>query len=126
MISGRGDIPMVVSAMKLGALDFIEKPFHSCELIARAAGALKSYAERQKEPTELGPLHFPVAEPLSKREQEVLEQFISGASNKEAARTLGISPRTVEDHRSHIMRKVGAKNYADLIRIVMRTMRRSS
>lgn len=126
IISGQGDVPMAVSAMKLGALDFIEKPFHSCELIARVEGALKSYAERQSGSTELGPLHFPGAEPLSKREREVLEQFVSGASNKEAARTLGISPRTVEDHRSHIMRKVGARNYADLIRIVMRTTRHPS
>jgi FixJ family two-component response regulator len=123
IISGRGNITMAVSAMKLGAVDFIEKPFRGCELIARVADALKSYAARHNEPG-LGPLHFPGAEPLSKRELQVLQQFISGASNKEAARALGISPRTVEDHRSHIMKKVGAKNSADLIRIAMRTIRR--
>ncbi len=126
IISGRGDIPMAVSAIKLGAVDFIEKPFRGCELIARVAGALESYAVRQNEPTGLGPLHFPGAEPLSKRELQVLQQFISGASNKEAARALGISPRTVEDHRSHIMKKLGARNSADLIRIVMRTIRHLS
>jgi len=126
VMSGRGDISMVVSAMKLGALDFIEKPFQADELLARISGALQSYAERQAKPAAFGPLHFPGAEPLSKREQEVLEQFFSGASNKEAARILGISPRTVEDHRSHIMRKLGARNYADLIRMLMRPPRHPS
>jgi DNA-binding CsgD family transcriptional regulator len=59
-------------------------------------------------------------------EREVLEQFASGASNKEAGRTLGISPRTIEDHRANIMKKLGARNAADLIRIVMTAAQRAS
>ena len=125
MISGRGDVAMAVAAMKLGALDFIEKPFQSCELLARIAGAIE-FAERQRQkiPSPLGTLYFPGAEPLSKREREVLEQFLSGASTKEVAWTLGISPRTVEDHRSHIMRKLRARSYADLVRIVISSSQR--
>jgi len=121
MISGHGDVAMAVSAMKLGALDFIEKPFQSRELLARVTAAIELHTERQRQetPSPLRTLYFPGAEPLSKREREVLEQFISGASTKEVARALGISPRTVEDHRSHIMRKLRARNYADLVRIVM-------
>jgi DNA-binding CsgD family transcriptional regulator len=64
-------------------------------------------------------LNFPGREPLSRREREVLAQIASGFSNKEAGRALGISPRTIEVHRAHIMEKLGAKNAADLIRIVM-------
>ncbi len=73
-----------------------------------------------------GSLHFPGREPLTRREREVLEQFAAGASNKEAGRTLGISPRTIEDHRANIMKKLGARNAADLIRIVMTAAQRAS
>jgi FixJ family two-component response regulator len=125
MISGRGDVAMAVSAMKLGALDFIEKPFRSCELLPRITRAIEFYAEhkRQETPSALGSLHFPGTEPLSKREQEVLEQLVSGATTKEVARALGISHRTVEDHRSRIKGKLRAKSYVDLIRIVMSASR---
>jgi DNA-binding NarL/FixJ family response regulator len=64
-------------------------------------------------------IHFPGREPMTRREREVLEQFTSGASNKKGGRHLGISPRTIEDHRANIMKKLGARNAADLIRIVM-------
>jgi len=70
-------------------------------------------------------MHFPGREPLTRREREVLEQFTAGASNKEAGRTLGISPRTIEDNRANIMKKLGAKNAADLVRIVMTAQRAS-
>jgi FixJ family two-component response regulator len=126
MISGRGDVAMAVSAMKFGAFDFIEKPFQGGELLARVTAAIEFHAERQRQETSfpLRTLYLPGAAPLSKREREVLEQLISGASTKEIARVLGISPRTVDDHRSHIMEKVGARNFADLIRIVMVPSRR--
>src|SRR4051794_30467073 len=127
MISGRGDIAMAVSAIKNGALDFIEKPFRGGEIVARLNEAIGAFARRQAEnsSTKIGSLHFPGREPLTRREREVLEQFASGASNKEAGRTLGISPRTIEDHRANIMKKLGAKNAADLIRIVMTASRSS-
>src|SRR5260221_6037278 len=127
MISGQGDISMAVSAIKNGALDFIEKPFRGSEIVARLDEAIGAYARRQKQlsGSNVATLHFPGREPLTRREREVLEQFTSGASNKEAGRTLGISPRTIEDHRANIMKKLGAKNAADLVRIVMTAQRAS-
>ena len=119
MISGQGDITMAVSAIKSGALDFIEKPFRGTEIVARLNEAIGAYARRHAQNSSIATLHFPGREPLTRREREVLEQFTSGASNKEAGRTLGISPRTIEDHRANIMKKLGARNAADLVRIVM-------
>jgi FixJ family two-component response regulator len=127
MISGQGDIAMAVSAIKNGALDFIEKPFRGSEIVGRLDEAIEAYERRQAESTtsKIASLHFPGREPLTRREREVLEQFASGASNKEAGRHLGISPRTIEDHRANIMKKLGARNAADLIRIVMTAPRAS-
>jgi FixJ family two-component response regulator len=127
MISGQGDIPMAVNAIKYGALDFIEKPFRGSEIVERLNEAIGAFARRQKENAtpKIGSLHFPGREPLTRREREVLEQFTAGASNKEAGRSLGISPRTIEDHRANIMKKLGARNAADLIRIVMTAARAS-
>jgi FixJ family two-component response regulator len=125
MISGQGDIAMAVSAIKSGALDFIEKPFRGSEIVARLDEAIGAYARRQDSLAKIASLHFPGKEPLTRREREVLEQFASGASNKEAGRHLGISPRTIEDHRANIMKKLGARNAADLIRIVMTAQRHS-
>ena len=125
MISGQGDIAMAVSAIKNGALDFIEKPFRGSEIVARLDEAIEAYARRQAQnaTSRIATLHFPGREPLTRREREVLEQFTAGASNKEAGRHLGISPRTIEDHRANIMKKLGARNAADLVRIVMTTQR---
>jgi FixJ family two-component response regulator len=127
MISGQGDIAMAVNAIKNGALDFIEKPFRGSEIVARLDEAIGAFARRQAESSssKISSLHFPGREPLTRREREVLEQFVSGASNKEAGRQLGISPRTIEDHRANIMKKLGAKNATDLIRIVMSASRDS-
>jgi FixJ family two-component response regulator len=128
MISGQGDISMAVSAIKSGALDFIEKPFRGSEIVARLDEAIEAYARRQAEnnsASRIATMHFPGREPLTRREREVLEQFTAGASNKEAGRHLGISPRTIEDHRANIMKKLGARNAADLVRIVMTTSRQA-
>jgi FixJ family two-component response regulator len=127
MISGQGDIAMAVSSIKNGALDFIEKPFRGSEIVVRLDEAIAAYARRRADNSaaNVGSLHFPGREPLTRREREVLEQFVSGASNKVAGRQLGISPRTIEDHRANIMKKLGARNAADLIRIVMTAARAS-
>jgi len=125
MISGQGDITMAVSAIKNGALDFIEKPFRGSEIVARLDEAIGAYARRKAHSSNIAALHFPGREPLTRREREVLEQFTTGASNKEAGRSLGISPRTIEDHRANIMKKLGARNAADLVRIVMTAQRAS-
>jgi FixJ family two-component response regulator len=121
MISGKGDIAMAVGAVKSGALDFIEKPFRGSEIVALLNDAVGAYARRQTDDSasKTSSLNFPGREPLTRRERDVLEQFVSGLSNKEAGRQLGISPRTIEDHRANIMKKLGAKNATELIRIVM-------
>jgi FixJ family two-component response regulator len=122
VISGQGDIPMAVEAIKNGALDFIEKPFRGPAVVDQIKGAIDAWRNRQSTGTASpGParLQFPGREPLTPREQDVLSEIVAGASNKEAGRKLGISPRTIEVHRARLMEKLGAKNVADLIRIVM-------
>jgi FixJ family two-component response regulator len=121
MISGKGDIPMAVEAIKHGALDFIEKPFRGSTVSASVQAAIAARSRRSVN----GLPEFPGRKPLTKREGEVLTQLVTGASTKEAAAQLGISPRTIEIHRAHIMGKLGAKNIADLVRIVMSERRRS-
>jgi len=121
MMSGQGDIAMAVDAIKNGALDFIEKPFRGSDVVARVEAAIEVRAQRDTGNGSGDPqrFYFPGREPLSRREQDVLAQIVGGASNKEAGRKLGISPRTIEVHRAHLMQKIGARNAADLIRIVM-------
>ncbi len=119
IMSGSGDIPMAVEAIKNGALDFIQKPFKGSAIVKRVREAIEAQASRRAKPLPSQALHFPGREPLSRREQEVLACLMAGASNKEAGRQLGISFRTVEVHRARIMEKLGAKNATDLMRIVM-------
>jgi FixJ family two-component response regulator len=121
IISGQGDIPMAVDAIRHGALDFIEKPFSGTAVAARVRDAIAAWRFRMHEQPAADPvsLEFAGRKPLTRREGEVLAQLLTGASNKEVARQLGISPRTIEIHRAHIMGKLGAKNAADLVRIVM-------
>jgi two-component system, LuxR family, response regulator FixJ len=121
IISGQGDIPMAVDAIKNGALDFIEKPFNADTVVSRVREAIEAW-ERRKEArggSDVLSIAFPGRDSLTPREREVLAQIAAGASNKEAGRHLGISPRTIEVHRARIMEKLGAKNAADLVRIVM-------
>jgi two-component system response regulator FixJ len=120
IISGQGDIPMAVEAIKNGALDFIEKPFDAETVVERVRNAIAAWEKRGTTATnELLSTNFPGRNLLTPRELEVLAQIASGASNKEAGRELGISPRTIEVHRARIMEKLGAKNAADLVRIVL-------
>ncbi len=118
IISGQGDIPMAVEAIRNGAFDFIEKPFDADTVVARVREGIE--AQRNKGAPANGETgSFPGAELLTRREREVLGRITAGASNKDAGRELGISPRTVEVHRARIMEKLGAKNAADLVRIVL-------
>jgi FixJ family two-component response regulator len=121
IMSGRGDIAMAVEAIKSGALDFIEKPFRGSDIVLSIREAIEANTRHFARTNASGALtfNFPGREPLTRREQAVLGCLVSGASNKEMARQLGISPRTIEVHRARIMEKIGAKNAADLIRIVM-------
>lgn len=121
MISGRGDIAMAVAAIKGGALDFIEKPFRGEDVVTRVEEAIAAEQRRRAEqrPPERTQFYFPGSEPLTAREQEVLARLVTGATNKEAGRQLGISHRTIEIHRARIMEKLGAKSVADLMRIAL-------
>lgn len=120
IISGQGDIPMAVESIKNGAFDFIEKPFDAETVVNRVREAIEATA-RQQSRAGLGDqlAQFPGSDQLTSREREVLNLIAGGASNKEAGRQLGISPRTIEVHRARIMEKLGAKNAADLVRIVL-------
>ncbi|MEP3233859.1 MAG: response regulator [Hyphomicrobiales bacterium] len=115
IISGQGDIPMAVEAIKAGAHDFIEKPFDSDKIIERVNDGIAKFAAKDR----AGAPSFPGADLLTTRESEVLKLIAAGASNKEAGLDLTISPRTIEVHRARIMEKLGAKNAADLVRIVL-------
>jgi two-component system, LuxR family, response regulator FixJ len=122
IISGQGDIAMAVDAMRHGALDFIQKPFDAAAIVAQVRDAMLAWERRSENGNALG-REFPGHAQLTAREYEVLERIAQGLSNKEAGRELGISPRTVEVHRARIMEKLGARNAADLMRIVLRGSR---
>lgn len=120
IISGQGDIPMAVAAIKQGAHDFIEKPFDGTVVVDHIEKILE--AARNKPETGQSALanwSFPRADTLTPRERDVLLQITQGASNKEAGQHLAISPRTIEVHRARIMEKLKARNTADLVRIVL-------
>lgn len=116
VISGQGDIPMAVSAIKLGAVDFIQKPFDADTVVASVRDSLAALARHSGN---RDAAEFPGSDLLTPRERDVLREITAGASNKEAGRILGISPRTIEVHRARIMEKLGARNAADLVRIVL-------
>ncbi|HEY2134723.1 MAG TPA: response regulator [Xanthobacteraceae bacterium] len=121
VISGRADIPRAVEAIKRGACDFFEKQQGTDVIVARVRAAIDAWTHRKQDadaPDHV-PHDFPGSAALTPREHEVLTQIVACASNKEAAKKLGISRRTVEIHRAHIMHKLGAKNSVDLIRIVL-------
>jgi FixJ family two-component response regulator len=121
IISGQGDIPTAVETIRNGALDFIEKPPCSNEMIRRVKAAIATLKQLQNESpcAKISSLHIPGSEPLTRREREVLARLAVGASNKEAARQLGLSSRTIEGHRANIMKKVGVRNAAELIHRVL-------
>jgi FixJ family two-component response regulator len=118
VISAQADIPMAVDAIRHGALDFVEKPFNADSVVARVNEAVAAWLRRNEDDPKGLPF-FQGRDALTPREREVLGRIANGASNKEAGRTLGISPRTIEVHRARIMEKLGAKNAADLVRIVL-------
>jgi two-component system, LuxR family, response regulator FixJ len=117
LISGHGDIPMAVEGIKLGAYDFIEKPFSMDMLLNQLKSAITKQAKKDQSSGDLDLGHIG-GSLLTPREREVLREIATGASSKEAGRILGISPRTVEVHRARIMDKLGARNAADLMRII--------
>jgi two-component system, LuxR family, response regulator FixJ len=115
LITGHGDIVMAVSAMKAGAVDFLEKPFEAHALLAAIERALR-VRPGETLAVDAGTAHR-LLEKLTDREHEVLDHLVSGKSNKETAAKLAISSRTVEFHRAHIMEKTGAKGLPELVRL---------
>ncbi len=116
IITGHGDVPLAVEAMKLGAADFVEKPFDDERLIGVVQAALAG-APREADPSnEIGAR---VAS-LSSRERQVLDGLVAGLSNKAIARVHDISPRTVEVYRANLMAKMQAASLSDLVRMAMR------
>jgi two-component system response regulator FixJ len=116
LVSGHGDIPMAVQAMKDGAFDFLQKPFRDQELIDRINGALKLDAENRASVDRLADLKAR-EESLTPREREVLALVVDGKANKVIAIDLGLSERTVEIHRANVMEKMGARSVAHLVKM---------
>ena len=121
VLSGRGDVPSAVEAIKNGACDFIEKQMDAGSIVEHVRKAIDAWASRyQKDETsEIKWRRFPGRVRLTSREIDVLSQITLGAPNKVAAENLGISKRTIETHRRNIMKKLGAKNVVHLLRMVM-------
>lgn len=112
MITAHGDIEMAIQAVRMGAYDFIEKPFKNDKLLA-------TVLEAEKVLTELTELRDRV-DSLTERQKETMRYLIEGMATKDIALKLGLSPRTVEIHRAFVMSKMNAKSVADLLRISMR------
>jgi two-component system, LuxR family, response regulator FixJ len=118
VITGHGDIQLAVEAMKLGAVDFLEKPFDDEVLLASVKSALGQVEKAEKRETERAELSKRIAT-LSVREREVLEGLVAGKPNKIIAYDLGISPRTVEIYRAHVMTKMNAGSLSELVRMAL-------
>ena len=118
VITGHGDVPLAVEAMKLGAADFIEKPFDDDQLIASVRAALSQGEDVAKRKAEVADISGKLAA-LSNRERQVLEGLVAGKANKVIAFDLGISPRTVEIYRANLMTKMAANSLSDLVRMAM-------
>ena len=118
IITGHGDVPLAVKAMKAGAVDFIEKPFKDeviLDCIRRALALDERVRRQQSSAAEVRALMAR----LTPREREVLEQLVIGQSNKVIAFELGISPRTVEIHRARVMEKMRAQSLSHLVRMAL-------
>jgi two-component system response regulator FixJ len=120
VITGHGDVPLAVEAMKIGAFDFLEKPFDDDVLLASVQTALNKQASENKRQAERTEIESRLAA-LSNRERDVLQGLVAGHANKRIAFDLGISPRTVEIYRANLMTKMQAASLSDLVRMAMIT-----
>lgn len=117
-ITGHGDVPVAVGAMKAGAVDFIEKPFEEAALLRSIERAIRLSQENRHRDAEVEETLERVAH-LTARERDVMTRLAEGKQNKVIAIELGISPRTVEIHRARVMEKMHAANLSDLVRAVL-------
>ncbi len=118
IVTGHGDLPMAVKAMKAGAIDFIEKPYDDEEILSSVRDALSRGAEQRANAATAAAVQTNIAK-LTPREREVLEQVALGHPNKIVAYNLGISPRTVEIHRARVIEKLSARNLSHLVRMAI-------
>jgi FixJ family two-component response regulator len=115
-MTGHGDIPMTVRAMKAGAVDFLTKPFRDQDMLDAVAGAIEADRKRRAREIELADLRARLAE-LTPRELEVMALVTAGLMNKQVAAETNLAEITVKIHRGHIMKKMGAHSLADLVRM---------
>ncbi len=118
IVTGHGEVPLAVRAMKAGAVDFIEKPYDDDLLLASVRRAQELNLNRRAEASSVQEAAERISV-LTPREREVLEHLVAGQPNKVIAHELGISPRTVEIHRAHLMEKMQARSLSDLVRIAL-------
>jgi RNA polymerase sigma factor (sigma-70 family) len=116
-LSGHGDIPIAVEAIRAGAVDFLEKPVRDKQLFASVERALDEDRRRQAEATDRGEARD-LLDSLSPREAEVADLILEGLKTAEIAERLGLSPRTVEMHRARLLRRLGARTSAEAVRII--------
>jgi len=119
IMTGHGDVPLAVEAMKLGAVDFLEKPFEDDRLIAMIETAIHQAEPAAKSEAITQDIATRVAS-LSPRERQVMDGLIAGLSNKLIARDYDISPRTIEVYRANVMTKMQANSLSELVRLAMR------
>ena len=117
-VTGHGDVPMAVDAMKEGAVDFIQKPYREEALLEKIEAALKQDLEQRKSLDEKQEIIRRIKS-LTPREHEIMDRMIAGQANKVIAIELEISQRTVEIHRSRVMHKMGTHSLAHLVRMVL-------
>ncbi|MHC4041981.1 response regulator FixJ [Bradyrhizobium sp. 23AC] len=119
IMTGHGDVPLAVEAMKLGAVDFLEKPFEDDRLTTMIETAIRQAEPAAKSEAVTQDIAARVAS-LSPRERQVMEGLIAGLSNKLIAREYDISPRTIEVYRANVMTKMQANSLSELVRLAMR------
>jgi two-component system, LuxR family, response regulator FixJ len=119
LITGHGDVDMAVAAIKVGAFDFIEKPFDEARLLASIGNAIEKKQQPEIDAAEVEKLQSRF-NTLSVRQRQVMDLAVAGLSNKEIGSRLKISPKTVENHRAWVMERIGARNIAELVRIAMK------
>ena len=118
VITGHGDVPLAVEAMRYGAVDFLEKPFDDEILLQSVRAALRQQASAAKRQSARAEIEARLAA-LSPRERDVLDGLVAGRANKQIAFELGISPRTVEIYRANLMDKMQAGSLSDLVRMAL-------
>jgi len=117
-LTGHGDVPMAVAAVKKGAVDFIQKPYNDQQLLDLVSSALKRDVEVREQEARSRQVASLVAS-MTPREREVMDAVVSGKSNKMIAEELGVTIKTVEAHRARVMEKMGAESLAHLVHLVM-------